>query len=344
MEVLINDTRTESDFRIITFSGYKKTEAKNQLIISILQGKVEPACYWSAELICSGHFMDIWETLIVFMGKHIHLGNPKLAIYMEKRFEIFRNIMMQKLYFQELDLRNNTTIRHLFAEMIAVFALSPKKLCIECTKMNAEEFDITLMSEKLKATHANFAEPIFLKDDPKEVLIAINELMYHLTLAIPNMQSACYWVEWMIEFSIICKKRKLKCTCHTRYTIPVEHKYQKEIIWMVWDTLFFAVKKKGPFYEKLMDSLLCLFCIQYTPASNKKRRYILYYAISVITEMVQPQIEMISDKGIVANTIDQIHNVYSQIQKNQVSPNTEYLFTGLHENHSSLDKIQLLYG
>ena len=69
--------------------------------------KKRPACYWAAELVCAGHYMDLWEAILYYVGKHIHLGNPKIVIYLEMRYQVFRNIMKQGHYTSELQLRNN---------------------------------------------------------------------------------------------------------------------------------------------------------------------------------------------------------------------------------------------
>ena len=74
----INDIRTPAQFKGVSFSKYKKTEVRKQLIENLKKGRIEPACYWCAELICGGHFMEVWETIIHYIGKHIHLGNPKI--------------------------------------------------------------------------------------------------------------------------------------------------------------------------------------------------------------------------------------------------------------------------
>ena len=97
----INDLRQQAMFKGTTFSKYKKTDVKTQLEQSLMKGKIEPACYWCAELICSAHYGDIWEILVHYVGKHIHLGNPKLVIYLEMRYEMFRNIMSKGLYINE---------------------------------------------------------------------------------------------------------------------------------------------------------------------------------------------------------------------------------------------------
>ena len=86
---LINDIRESSALRGYTFSKYKTTDVKKQFMDTMLNGKIEPACYWCAELICGGHFMEVWETIIHYVGKHIHLGNPKILCYIEKRYDIF---------------------------------------------------------------------------------------------------------------------------------------------------------------------------------------------------------------------------------------------------------------
>jgi hypothetical protein len=305
----------------------------------MLKGKVEPACYWCAELVCSGHFSDIWEYLLLYMAKYVHLGNPRLPIYMEMRYGVFRNIMNGGTYVREMDLRNDEKIRKLFAEIICTLTLSVKKPSIEPLKINrAEEFDMTFISDRLKAPSMEYAAPLFRPKDPKELFIAMNEFAYCLSAGSANMMDACYWIEWVIEFDGLCRSRKQVCKCEARANTPVERKFCGDIIWMVWDAFFFYCDLlKNPLLEKCLQSLHRLFCIKYTTATCRRRHYILYYAVGLLTEPVQLNTEILPNREVLQVVTNKINEIYKQIKRNEELPSTEYLFHGF-EKQRSLEK------
>ena len=80
----INDIRNPPEFKGITLSGFKKIDVRNQLIDSIKNKLEEVSCYWSAELICGGHYIDLWEIYMHYCCKYIHLEIQKIIIYLEK--------------------------------------------------------------------------------------------------------------------------------------------------------------------------------------------------------------------------------------------------------------------
>lgn len=340
----INDIRSSLDFKGVTFSNYKKTEVKEKLINTIHNQDIEPACYWCAEYICAGHFGELWEILLYYVSKYIHLGNPKIAIYLQMRYNTFRNIMNQTTIVNELDARNNEKIRKLFAEIICSLAISEKKPGFEQIKINsASEYDITKLSNKLKATDTSFVKENFKKKDPKELFVAMNE--FGFALSEKNMLNACYWIEWTLEFENICKKRKQIIKCESRH-YKIESKYKTNSIWIIWDILLdYATSMNNEFILKTMEALNSLFCIKYTEACAKRRRYLLYYAVGLLTETSYQNKELVINRILLQNVINKIEEIYKQIKKNEVAPKTDYLFKGLDKKKAiekSLKQLEIV--
>ena len=343
----INDVRTPTQFKTFSFSKFKKTLVCDKIIENMQKKKIEPACYWSAELICAGHYNDLWEIILEYIGKHIHLGNPKIVKYIEMRYQTFHNIVQQGHYISELHLRNNSTIRRLFAEVIVILTLSNRKHSFETIRINRiEEFDIDTMKERLIAPSTQYAEQFLCKEDSTEIVIPLNEFAYNISAEKRNMLNACYWVEWIVEFDAVCKKRKQPISCERRKeSAYVENKFRRDIIWIVWEALVHQSRKnENPFIESLIQSLLVLFSIKYTTAVCKKHRYLIYFAIALLTEAV-PIVELINDKTMIETVLAKIDDVYEQIKQNEESPNTEYLFANLEKQvdlEKSIRKIEIM--
>jgi hypothetical protein len=204
---------------------------------------------------------------------------------------------------------------------------------------------MTQMSERLKAPSAEYISTIFKPKDPKELLIAINEFAYSISPDAKNMNNACYWVEWVIEFDGICKGKHEPVKCEPR-AYSVENKCRSDVIWLIWDTiLYYGSKTPSEYVSKVLTALLDLFCIKYTNATSKKRRYLLYFAIGILTEPFSMSADIISNKTVLESVIENINNVYKQIKKNEYSPNTDYLFEGFERENNfekTVQKMELM--
>jgi len=334
----INDKRSSAEFKGVTFSKFQKSKVKTELTQCLITSKVEPACYWAAELICAAHYGDLWEIIMLFIGRYIHLGNPKLPIYIAMRFKNFKEILTNGYIGNELSMRNNLKIRQLFAEIMSVLCHSRKKHSLEAIKIQkADEFNMTHMASRLKAPTIGYVEAIFKPDDPKELFIAMNEFAYHLSKESKNSVSACYWLEWILEYETLCKHKKELCLGETRQFAPIQDKFKNDIIWIVWDIILNECSsKKNPLLTKIINALLEIYSIKYSTGVKKRRKFLIYNAVSILTDPLDLTIEIIANKNELDAIIKKIGIVYKDVKKNEESLNVDYLYTGM--ERSNLDK------
>jgi hypothetical protein len=177
------------------------------------------------------------------------------------------------------------------------------------------------IKDKFKAPTADYGEEVLMTEDPKELFPFVNELAYSVTVSGNNQMSACYWIEWIIEYENRCKALKEKIFCERRNFAKVEPKCQKDIVWIIWDVFLKEAAKRTKIIKKLMDALMALFCLKYTTGCHKKRKNIMYLAISLLCETFILEKEIIRHSQIsLVNTIKQkIDSVYAQIKKNEES-------------------------
>lgn len=338
-EIEINDIREINEFKGITFSKFKKTDVKKELLKNLVQANIEPSNYWSAELICAGQFIDLWEIIIYFFTKYIHLGSPILATYLDMRITNFKDIINSGYVGNDLKMRNNSKIRRMFCEIICILCYSKRSHSFDEIKVTNNDFDMTSMMNRFKAPSVSYVDQIFQENDPKELYVALNEFFYNISNDGKNVVTACYWLEWVMQFEVLCKQKKTKCKCDRRGNIKVESKFQMDIIWLIWDCCLYEAKKKSKLTIKVINSLLNIFTLKYNNGCFKKRKYILYFVISLLCDppSINKEILSTTNKESLNSILEKIDLIYVQIKKNEIAPNTDYLFNSIKKNNN-LDK------
>jgi hypothetical protein len=295
--MIIVDART---FTTTTFSNYKTTAVRKELVNVLLKGDIEASSYWTAELVSSGHFEELWDVLFLFYAKYIHVANVKIANYMELRFGTFRGIMAQLAV--DLNARNSPEIRRLFAEIVYVLCFSPRKASLELSK-TPTHFD--LAAAKLKAPAVSYAEFIFRKGDAKEIYIPFNEFAY--ALHVKNYVDACQWLEWVLGYDALCAKNKTPL----KYVDRAYCKQSKrDVVWLVWDLL---LTHDNVFLKNVLSALVALFCVRYSPSCKTRRRHLIYFAVLLHCEPVNAGVDLVQDKAALANSCSKVDLVYKRM-------------------------------
>lgn len=140
------------------------------------------------------------------------------------------------------------------------------------------------------------------------------------------------------------KKEKLKC--ERRSNIPVESKCQMDVIWIIWDIFLQKSKEKPVIIQKIMKALLSLFTLKYSNSCNRKRKYIIYFAVSLLCENINLTEDIIREqqKEIVTSILKNIDTIYKQIKNNEETPGTDYLFKDVKASNleKTIEKLEAM--
>ena len=296
----INDIR--KNFHTITFSNYKKTHVMKELYASLYYEKKDQALFWTFELLCSGLVLDIWNIYIQYICKHIHISNPKLILYLVKKFNEFKVIANS---LNDLDLRNNEEIRNIFFTITYIIGE-----CKKDTVLDSPKFQLTFdLKDNLKAPNVEYIQPFFKPGDPKECFIALNEFTYHLKET-KNKMDIFYWIDWIIDYETTLLKNKRHIVCVQRNFAP-----NKNIIWILWE-IFFSCKYNS-ILEKIIESLFDLFKIKYTYATNKKKKCLLHVAVMFIINNINYEKPLLENNSLISLP-EKIILIVERIKKNEI--------------------------
>lgn len=341
MEIIIHDKRPEKDFNTTTFSNYKKSEVIKTFIDSMNTQNVENALFWCVELLCSSRLKDIWDCFLLTMGKHVRSGNPKLPLYIAKRFVKFKEIIMNGYADNELEVRNSPDMRNLLAEIVLVLTFSPKKPSLQMMKISKkDDFSYDNLGHNLKADNMDWCKKVMRNEDPKEILLCLNEFAYHFYHN--NLLKTCFWIDWLIDFDALCRKQKKPITVLERDFIKVDSKFMGDPIWLIWECLLQRSKDElNRECENIVESLIELFCIKYNFSQKRKRRYLLYLGIELFTENPSLAIPIVHQGDKIKTIIPQIGKFFSAIKKCEQRP--DIISEKQRNLQKSIEKMKMMY-
>ena len=319
----INDNRSLSDFKIVTFSGFKKTDVINAVLKSIEARKLEQACFWTTECICSGYSLILWDKLVSFSSKVIHINNPKLPYYMMRKNIIFNN-QINRLDSKSKDsillLRNSQMIRNLFFDVISTLSTSLKtKRYDKYTKINEkEDFKFENIKKRLCAQMNILPLHIIHFDDPDELKIIINEFFVMSKNKQFGYDRCCFWILWLIKWEAIHKKKGEPWNVCERNVRGVKQQHCSNVVWVIWEIIFEEVKiRDDENISKNIESLYEIFILNYSPGKRISRLPLIFNAVGYLTHEINSNVPLRSSMNIFIQIQSNVNKMFFSIKKNE---------------------------
>lgn len=313
----IFDSRTIVDFQKFTFSGHLRAHVYKVLDENIKLSHADYSCYWSLELLCSGLIHSLWHTFFEATARHINRGAPNAFLYLVKMYEKFAPYENQYTIMNMTDIRNNYEVRQLICEVAATLALCKKNKLPTIPKIKPEhDFQQIIIQENLKSPSANYARHLVQSQDPLELYIPFNELVYSLRPEVRDTTKALYWSAWLLKYvSRYKKEHKEPLLIVRRSNQYVDDKHCGHVIWMIWQAVLDASRNspQSTLLAPYIESLYKIHCLRWSPGSLKSRLVFLINAIQFVCESSTLDVHYVVPQN--ALTVSQIiENVPQWIQ------------------------------
>ncbi len=289
---LIKDNR--KDFKNTTFSNYKKSQVIKQFEKTLFDGKIEESCYWSSELVISGLFYEIIESCSIFYSKHVNINNPNIIILISESLNSILKIRNLSDYKQDvLKIRNNKIIRDNICKLTFCLCSSQKvkKDIYNLFEISIQDFKDSNFKSNIQTTK-NYLISLSKQDDPRELIIAGNQLVFNIINK--NINKCLYWISWIFQWDKINIQQNKKIYCHKRSFPNIEIKFNDDFIWFIWEIVINISKDYN--IRNSINNLLLLFSYDYSKNKKNSRISILICAILFLIENINFDIP-ITDKS-----------------------------------------------
>ena len=351
--VEINDIRLITDFKKHAFGGYQKSKVVSTLDKEITLENVNNSCYLAIQLMISGVIEPLWNKYLAIAAKQINIANPLMPVFLLQKTLVLKSNILNKKQNQVLQLRNNSVVRNLIVEMTSLLTLSRKRKLEVLPKIKNEDFIVTVFQNKLEAKDTTLVNNFIQNEDPSEVRIAINEFAHHLRNR--NNYKSLYWLNWILEWEKMNRKKYNKFEVAQRIQEGVDSKFSKCVIWLVWKIINTIRTQKSLELNisvrenNQIDALWSLFRYEFTIGKQSVRVSYIIWAIKYMTSQIDWKIPLVERESLhfqaIANVNLIIKNMKGQEVKNNLYDDMKYnLAVHNHyiqtESHDTLKRLQ----
>jgi hypothetical protein len=332
------DDRVLKDFSQQTFSGYKKTEVLKVFKTKLINpNNLNEVCKWLCEIHSSGYLEKIWDIIISVMSLNINIANPSLPGYINNYFNRYIKISSNINNQQFLYFRNNQEIRNILVDLISVICLSPKNEIITKINIKIKDEDIFYnnIKTKLQASNLSYITKVISKNNPSEIKLACNEIIYHLKNR-ASIFNIFYWIYWLIYFEKYKRKKEEEFSCISLMTHEhLNDKYRNDWIWLIWDILkHYSFLRFNSSHSNLVIQINCLynfFKYKYTSGKKNKRLPLILHAFLLLVNEVEYKIPISVNPNVQFYSQSNINFLYKNINEFSVLFNKDKLDDNMEE-------------
>lgn len=327
-EFAIVNKRDVSTYKIESNSGYKKQNVITSLMMSLKDGYVQKSCYWSAEML-SSNMIDIFlQKSIAFLSQEIYQYNPNAPKWLHN--EISRiNSVIDIFPNNLLELRNSQEVRNSVCEISTVLSMSRKRT-YKIPKINDRDFDLDNIKRRLLKRNTNMISGIIKEQDPREIVIPLNELANHIMIARKNNHNSglntkndsiepFYWCSWILEWDKKLNSRNVEgysFQCAQRQSRHYDFKFCRDCVWLLWELIIDLVDRLNiNIISEQVKSLFLLYTYNFSKARKNERRFIFFHAIRYITDKINWDTPVHNNRTGAIHLSAGINFIYKNIQR-----------------------------
>ena len=316
---------------LTTYSGYKKSQVLSDLEKAIINSNIEKTTRWTAELILSNIIKPIWDRLIKILPRFISVANPQLPIYLYRYYERFNKFYNKKTFNMVRDM-NIVNLTH---DIVYIFTACPKKKLTELPNYKNLEFNLSKLRlmNQIETTTLKYIEPFLKEQDPKEIIIPVNEFIYNLysnSNSQEILNKCCYWIQWVLVYNKNYHKNKMECA--SRENISGSAKNAKDCSWIFWEAIIDIMELRN-LPVQVKNVIYALFKIYRNGFNTGKRAQRIYLLILATQHIINPipginyNVPIITNYKLRVKILSNLMFLYKDIIQEKKKPNLNIVYT-----------------
>lgn len=310
----------------VSYTGYTKSAVLSQWHKCLQKQQYEEACHWTAELDASGWQADVWQKLILYASKNVHVHCPKLPLIMARNYAYYQLYLTKhtKLIDKpKYQLRNHHQLQQNLCQLIGIVTLSSKGPVYTLPQIDVSKVND---ADLVVGTHA-WLMPHKSDADNKNVLRMLSTMLCHVENRCTHKM--VYWLSVLVEYDKHQKKNKTPITMAGRKPLlPDDSSYRHvyleganatDWVWLLWRALAqcaIAFNKPRECANTL-KALCYLFALDYTTSKRNTRMPLLLHALQLVGAEVDWTASVYTSvrEDLIAKACTNVHLLYADIVK-----------------------------